>query len=94
MIKVKAINKIEEYTIELLFNNGEIKIIDFKPIIDNSINDLYLKRLLDFEIFKQASIGSFGEIFWKNLASIKELDGTIVSCNYDCSPEFIYMNAN
>lgn len=93
MIKVKNINKIDGYTLELLFNNGEIKQLDFKRIIDNNEKDIYIKKLVNLEKFCQVRVGDLGEIYWENLATIKELDGSIVPCNYDCSPEFIYANA-
>lgn len=94
MIKVKSINKIEDYTLELLFNNGEIKKIDFKTIIDKNVNDVYVQKLKNLQNFSQVKVGELGEIYWENLASIKELNGDMVPCNYDSSSEFVYANAH
>lgn len=93
MIKVNNITKIENYCIEILFNNGEQKTIDFKPIIDNNYNDIFIKKLLNINQFKQAKVGTLGEIYWENMATMKDTNGSIITCNYDCSPEFIYMNS-
>jgi hypothetical protein len=93
MIKVNNITKIENYCIEILFNNGEQKTIDFKPIIDNNYNDIFIKKLLNINQFKQAKVGTLGEIYWENMATMKDTNGGVITCNYDCSPEFIYMNS-
>ena len=56
-------------------------------------NQKYARRIFDADVFRQAKIGSLGEIYWENIAEIKMLDGKIQPCNYDISPEFAYLNS-
>jgi hypothetical protein len=48
---------------------------------------------MDNNIYKAAKIGSFGEIYGEEIAEMKDYDGSIIPCNYDMSPEFVYQNS-
>jgi GR25 family glycosyltransferase involved in LPS biosynthesis len=58
----------------------------------DSTNKL-VKKLADPEVFKEAKIGQFGEIYWENIGEIKELDGSVSLCEFDVSPEFVFYNS-
>lgn len=49
-----------------------------------------VKKLVDPDVFRKARIGLFGEIYWDKVGEIKELDGSISTCEFDISPEFAY----
>ena len=72
-----------------MFDNGDERILDLKEVI----NDKYREKILSPDIFKKAQIGSFGEIFWKDMGAIKNLNGDIESCDYDISSDFAYMKS-
>lgn len=93
MIKVKEIQKNDSYSLQILFSNGEIKLINFASIIQANANNEYFKILAIPEVFTKAKVGKLGEIYWENIATIKELDGSVSPCNFDFSPEFIYAHA-
>ena len=88
MIKAVEILKIDFYTIICKFNNGEVKKIEVDKVLSTS--DPYYAKVLNTEIFKTVKIGQQGQLYWQNVAQIKELDGTYTACEYDISPEFLY----
>ncbi len=72
-----------------VFANGEKRLFD----LSNSLNDKYAKKLMNEEVFRQAKIGSFGEVYWENVAEIRNLKGELEPCQYDMSAEFVYENS-
>jgi hypothetical protein len=67
--KVTEIIKIEPFKITCRWSNGEIRVIDFEPIIKKwnlQTNELSYK-LTDYEVFKYASIGEGNTICWPNI---------------------------
>ena len=53
----------------------------------------FTQKILSPVVFKKALIGSFGEITWQGEGEMKDLQGKILSCEYDISPEFAYYNS-
>ncbi len=92
MHKITNISILATYKICCVFNTGEKKVLDLSSVLDDS--NKYKRKLLNNEVFQQAKIGSFGEIYWDNIGEIKDYDGTIISCVYDISPEFAYYNSS
>lgn len=91
MIKIIKIDKIDNNQIQCTFNNGERRLID----ISKTLDDKYSRILVNnYEKINNVKVGDLGEIYWENLAEIKNPDGSIESCNYDISPEFVYYNSN
>ena len=62
MNKIIEIKLLGEYLLLLKFNDGESKIIDFKPLIGEGISS----QLLDKEYFKQVALDNGGGIEWPN----------------------------
>ncbi len=91
-----TINKIVEITpntLILLFNNNEVRSIDFKKhLIDKAKSDKNpIKKLLDKKVFNQVTIDKEMEtIYWKNLLPIKTKDGKPEFGNYDFCPNMLY----
>lgn len=52
----------DDYQILLQFQDGESKVVDFKPLIGKGISSL----LLDKNYFKQVSIDNGGGLEWPN----------------------------
>ena len=89
MDKITDISFLELFKILCTFNNGEQRILDLTLIL----NDKYSKKICNEGIFKQAKVGSLGEIYWEGIAEIKDLNGNVIPCEYDISPEFAHMNS-
>lgn len=88
---MKKITKIElqkPYRILCTFNHNEQRIIDLKEIF--SADDPYAQKVLNKSAFKKVQIGDFGELYWKDVAEMKDLHGKTIPCNYDISPEWVY----
>jgi hypothetical protein len=62
MYKIIEIKLLGDYLLLLKFNDGESKIIDFRPLIGRGISD----QLLDKEYFKLVAIDNGGGIEWPN----------------------------
>jgi hypothetical protein len=88
MLKVEGIQFLDSQKILCFFNTGEKKILDIRLALDQTNN--LVKKLVNPDVFKNAKIGLFGEIYWDQVGEIKELDGSVSSCAYDISPEFAY----
>jgi Protein of unknown function (DUF2442) len=84
MHKILEILSIKPYQIKAKFNNGEIRTINFLPLVER------FTALKDPIIFAKAKIDDYPTISWDGLAKIQELDGTISPCALDFSPETLY----
>ena len=89
MIKVTKIVEIAPYYIVCNLNNGVKKRLEILPLIENQKSIQGVELLKDQKIFESAGIGIMGEIFWKDLITIKN-----ERWNYDISPEFIFYNGS
>ncbi len=86
MKKIVALHIEKPFVLLCTFANGEKRLFD----LTNSLNDKYAKRLMNEKVFRQVKIGSFGEVYWENVAEIRNLEGELEACEYDMSAEFIY----
>ena len=91
VIKIQSIKIIDSHKILCVFNTGEMRTLDITHALD-STNKL-VKKLENQDVFKNAKLGQFGEIYWEEVGEIRELDGSISSCVYDISPEFVFYNS-
>jgi hypothetical protein len=88
MVKVTHIEIVDSHTILCVFSTNERRLLDIHKVLDPE--NRLVKKVLQPATFKQAKIGEFGEILWENAGEIRELDGSVSSCEYDISPEFAY----
>ena len=93
MIVAKEIIEVSPYFVICKFNNGEVRKLDVNKVFAERQNDAYAKKILNPSIFKSVKIGEFGQLYWENMAQIKDLNGQLIQCEYDMSPEFIYHNS-
>lgn len=84
MYTVTQIIDIKPYQIAAKFNTGEIRTINFAPLVEK------FKVLKDPAIFIKARINDYPTVCWDDLALIRELDGTVIPCLLDFSPETLY----
>jgi hypothetical protein len=57
---VKEVHPHEDYTLSIVFENGEKGILDMKPILNFGV----FQRLKKYEFFKQARVG-FDTVEWE-----------------------------
>jgi hypothetical protein len=62
-MRVKQAEYVQEYKVKIIFSDGTIKIVDFKPFLKNAKN-LFIP-LLDIEYFKNFSVDDT-TICWPN----------------------------
>jgi hypothetical protein len=84
VIKITRIVDIKAYLIKAKFNTGEIRTINFLPLIEK------FTVLKNPAVFAKAEIDDYPTISWDNLGRMQELDGTVVDCPLDFSPETLY----
>lgn len=91
MFRLTNITILDAFQIQCSFNTGETKILDLSTALDKS--NKFVKKLFENNVYKKAKIGSFGEIYWENVGEMKDYDGTVITCEYDISPEFAYFHS-
>lgn len=69
--KIKKVEVLEDYILKVFFDNGEIKIYDFKPNFQYEI----FSQLKDYSIFKNIVIdtGGYG-ISWNDDCDLSEYE--------------------
>jgi len=87
MLKAVKISEIAPYYIVCDLNNGIKKRLEILPLIEAQKRFEGMETLKDKEIFALARIGEMGEIYWKDIITIRN-----EHWNYDISPEFIFQN--
>jgi len=91
MYKVTNISILDAFQIQCTFNTGETKLLDVSKSLD--ANNKFVQKLMNNNTYKDAKIGSFGEIYWEKIGEMKDYDGTVIACDYDISPEFVYYHS-
>ncbi|MFK7901123.1 MAG: hypothetical protein AB8B61_10250 [Cyclobacteriaceae bacterium] len=66
-----------------------MKVLELKKVLSGK----YANKILNSTTFPTAKIGQFGEIYWSDIAEMKDENGNTISCAYDLSPEFAYHNS-
>ena len=61
ILKIVKAEYVENYIIKLTFSNSEVRLMDFKPLMDKGI----CTKLRDFDYFKSFSLDHFS-IDWNN----------------------------
>lgn len=92
MIKTLEILSVNLFSIICKFNTGEIKVLEMDKVL--STTDKYSKQILDPTKIKLVKIGEFGQLYWENMAEMRDIDGKMIPCEYDLSPEFVYANSS
>lgn len=61
ILKIVKAEYVKDYVLRLTFNNGEIRLMDFLPLMDKGI----CKKLLDLDYFKSFTLDPF-TVDWNN----------------------------
>jgi DNA-binding XRE family transcriptional regulator len=90
--RIVKIEKIDGFTIQCMFNNGESKLLDFNNIFNDwkiSEDDIEFK-LLDFKEFKKVELRNF-TLSWPNIGlEIKNENGQIEKHPYEIGPDVLF----
>jgi hypothetical protein len=62
VIDIETAEYLEDYKLRLGFSDGQERIIDFGPFLQNSLNPM-IRKYLDLEKFKNFSL-EYGDLFW------------------------------
>lgn len=63
------------------------------PLLAAQQNIEGISKLYDEAIFRQVCIGEAGQLFWKDITTMKDEKGNTIPCEYDISPEFAYYSS-
>lgn len=64
-LSVKEVKTLNEYKLLLTFENGEVRLFDMSPYLENGV----FRELKDLSLFKSARV-SFDTVEWENEADI------------------------
>lgn len=91
MRKIVDVKIIKPFILRCTFDNGEVRDLLLEKHIEMS--NKYSHKLFEKSIFETVRIGENGELFWKDIGEIQELDGTMMKCDFDICPDFAYLNS-
>lgn len=92
-LRIHKIVNIEPYVVICLFNNGTVRQLDIKPLIENHKNLKGADKLLNESIFRQVRIGKTGELLWKKVIEETDSNNNTTLWDFDISPEFFFQNS-
>jgi len=91
MNKIIDISIKEPFKILCTFKNGENRMFNLEQSLDK--NKKYTNKILSQDVFNAIKVGSLGELYWDGIAKMKDLNGDMISCEYDICPDFVYVNS-
>ena len=89
--KIEQIIIKQPYQLICVFNNKEKRLLDLRDVLDET--DKYAGKVFNLSTFNQVKIGELGELYWEDLAEMKNLKGELIECAYDISPDLAYMKS-
>ena len=93
--RILNIINIHPYKIVCGWTNGEIRMIDFEPLINKykqqkKLTNAYFK-LNHVPLFLQVQLDKImGTLFWPNLITMTDYDGAIKTAPFDICPDMLY----
>ena len=90
--RITKILKIEPFKILTLWNNSEVRLIDFEPFFvqwkaENQVN---LLQLTDFEAFKGVLVSDTHTLFWENILITVSLKNRKITAPLDLDPDVLF----
>ena len=87
---ITQILKIEPFKITCLWNTGEVMVNDFEEefSVSNYLDVFY--QLINYEIFKYASVSEEGTLQWVNLPMKMNILGKETEAPFDIDPVTLY----
>ena len=93
--RLTKIQKIEPFKVWTLWNNAEIRVIDFEPLflIWTQQKDENLLKLRSFDDFKQVTLSESRTLEWKNLGTTFTFKGKTATQPLELDPDVLYENS-
>ena len=91
--QVVKIVEVMPYKVTLEFNSGEVKVFDFEIFFrkHEKNKEAVVHKLKDKSLFMQVKLSrEFGTIYWEDLSTMIDLDGSSKPSVYDPAPEVLY----
>ncbi|MBI4645153.1 MAG: helix-turn-helix domain-containing protein [Bacteroidia bacterium] len=90
--RINKIWNIEPFKITALWNNGEVREIDFSPMFKRWQKDkcTLLLPLMDYEIFKTVKVSDTKTLCWNNVPISHTLNGKLHTSPLDLCPDTLY----
>ena len=65
---IKKIVAVQDFKVSCLFNTGETRTVDLRPIIEkySKIQDGLVSKLADTNYFRKVKLDSYGTLSWDN----------------------------
>jgi len=94
--RIISIESIRPFTVKTRWTTGELREIDFKPIIKKFENkpDSSIGKLLSFEVFEKVKLDPESRtLYWEGLISMRLKDGSLVPAPLDFCPDVLFENS-
>jgi DNA-binding XRE family transcriptional regulator len=93
--RITKILKIEQFKVLLLWNNAEVREIDFSNLFEKWEQDgnKALLRLKDYAVFKQIRVSEQRTLEWANLPVSVTFKGQSLSYSLELDPDVLYENS-
>lgn len=91
-MKIIRVLKAKSFKITCEFNNGVIKELDVKPLMEQHSHLMGIEKLYQESNFANVKIGAMGELLWEKVITINHNQQQTL-WDYDISPEFAYQIA-
>ena len=91
MKKIEQITIKQPYQLICVFDNKEQRLLDLRNVLDET--DKYAVKVFNTATFNQVKIGELGELYWEDLAEMKNSKGELIKCAYDISPDLAYVRS-
>lgn len=89
--RILEIISTEPYQVTCLFTDGQIRLVNLKPLLDSWKQDTRTAPLLNFDVFKQVSVSEHGTLHWTNvLVHLPFLPPDLQYQPYDLDPDVLY----
>ncbi len=85
MRTIKNILSVKPYHITVLFDNNEMRDINFETIISK------FPVLKDQKVFNAVTLDDYPTLKWDNLATIRDYDGKEIKTALDFCPDTLYV---
>ncbi|MCY7351202.1 MAG: DUF2442 domain-containing protein [Cytophagaceae bacterium] len=87
--RIKQIVSVQPYKVTYLWNTGEVREVDLQPYITASKSNGPIARLADEHLFEQVKTDG-RTLYWDNLLTVIDYDGSQKSAPLDFDPDVMY----
>lgn len=94
--RISSIEKVSPFTIQARWTTGELREIDFGPILKKfeSKPASSMGQLLRTEVFEKVKLDPVSQtLYWEGLIHMRQKDGTLVPAPLDVCPDVLFENS-